>query len=411
MQIYNTQTSSDSFASRILFATLDLGEYMLVSGGEVRRVEDTIGRILRAYGAKRVEVFTITTSIIVTVQSEEWGTLTQTRRISGQKFNLTRLCALNQLSRRVCKNPLPPDEFDAALAECENSPSTSARLMPLAWMLVSASFSVFFGGNMMDAIVSALVGLILCNAQNILARIRLNSYISVILLSILGGLLARLPLQLGADVHPAAISIGNIMLLIPGIALTNSMRDLFSGDTIAGLLRFVESMVLSLAIGWGFALSAAGANTGAASAWAALISAFTGSVGFGYVFHLRGKNVLVGALGSTIAYGVVLLSVALGLNEFVGYFLAAVMLGLWSEIFARVRQCPATVFMVIGFISLVPGGSLYRTMRYALARDWNMFAMQGMRTALYAIAISAGIVLITAIGEVFNHHMKARHRA
>ena len=142
MQIYNTYAAPESPAMRILFATLDLGEAMLASGGEVRRVEDTISRILRAYGAGRVEVFTITTSIIVTVQSEEWGTLTQTRRISGQKFNLTRLCALNQLSRRVCRELLPPDEFDAALAECAHTPSTSATLMPLAWALVSASFSM-----------------------------------------------------------------------------------------------------------------------------------------------------------------------------------------------------------------------------------------------------------------------------
>ena len=408
MQIYNTYAAPESPAMRILFATLDLGEAMLASGGEVRRVEDTISRILRAYGAGRVEVFTITTSIIVTVQSEEWGTLTQTRRISGQKFNLTRLCALNQLSRRVCRELLPPDEFDAALAECAHTPSTSATLMPLAWALVSASFSIFFGGNLLDGLISAAVGIVLCRAQAGLNRIQLNSYISVILLSILGGLLARLPLQLGANVHPAAICIGNIMLLIPGIALTNSMRDLFSGDTIAGLLRFAESIILSLAIGWGFALSAAGANTTSAAALPALISAFTGSVGFGYVFHLGGKNNLLGALGSTIAYGVVLLSVALGLNEFLGYFLAAVMIGLWSEIFARVRQCPATVFMVIGFISLVPGGSLYRTMRYALARDWGMFGLQGMRTGLYAIAISAGVVLTTAIAEVVYKNIKAK---
>ena len=400
MQAYNTYVPGEAPATRILFATLDLGEAMLASGGEVHRVEDTISRILRAYGAERVEVFTITTSIIVTVQSKEWGTLTQTRRISGQKFNLTRLCALNQLSRRVCKNPLPPDAFDAALAECAHTPSTSAALMPLAWALVSASFSIFFGGNLLDGLISAVVGIILCHAQTALNRIQLNSYISVILLSILGGLLARFPLQLGASVHPAAICIGNIMLLIPGISLTNSMRDLFSGDTIAGLLRFAESIILSLAIGWGFALSAAGANTASAPALPALISAFTGSVGFGYVFHFGGKNNFIGALGSTIAYGVVLLSVALGLNEFLGYFLAAIMLGLWSEIFARVRQCPATVFMVIGFISLVPGGSLYRTMRYGLARDWPMFGLQGMHTGLYAIAISAGVVLITAITEV-----------
>ena len=62
----------------------------------------------------------------------------------------------------------------------------------------------------------------------------------------------------------------------------------------------------------------------------------------------------------------------------------------------------------IGFISLVPGGSLYRTMRYALARDWSMFGLQGMRTGLYAIAISAGVVLITALTEVVYKNLKTK---
>ena len=40
----------------IVSRTLDIGERMLLCGGEVSRVEDTVSRILRSYGAARVEV-------------------------------------------------------------------------------------------------------------------------------------------------------------------------------------------------------------------------------------------------------------------------------------------------------------------------------------------------------------------
>ena len=50
------------------------------------------------------------------------------------------------------------------------------------------------------------------------------------------------------------ISIGNIMLLIPGLALTNSLRDMFSGNTISGLMRFIEAILLALTIALGFAM-------------------------------------------------------------------------------------------------------------------------------------------------------------
>ena len=61
-------------------------------------------------------------------------------------------------------------------------------------------------------------------------------------------------LRLGDDA--GMISIGNIMLLIPGVALTNSLRDMFSGNTISGLMRFIESILLALTIAFGFALAA-----------------------------------------------------------------------------------------------------------------------------------------------------------
>ena len=50
------------------------------------------------------------------------------------------------------------------------------------------------------------------------------------------------------------ISIGNIMLLIPGIAFTNSLRDMFSGDTITGLIRCMEALLLALVVGLGLSL-------------------------------------------------------------------------------------------------------------------------------------------------------------
>lgn len=55
----------------LLTRALDLGEQMLLRGAEVGRVEDTLTRILRSQGAVRVDVFTITSSMVVTAQWED----------------------------------------------------------------------------------------------------------------------------------------------------------------------------------------------------------------------------------------------------------------------------------------------------------------------------------------------------
>ena len=50
------------------------------------------------------------------------------------------------------------------------------------------------------------------------------------------------------------IIIGNIMLLIPGIALVTSLRDMIVGDTISGLLGALEALIRALAIAAGCAI-------------------------------------------------------------------------------------------------------------------------------------------------------------
>ena len=56
-------------------------------------------------------------------------------------------------------------------------------------------------------------------------------------------------------IHEDKVMIGDIMLLIPGLALTNAVKDMFVGDTITGSLRLVESLLWAAAIACGFALA------------------------------------------------------------------------------------------------------------------------------------------------------------
>ena len=69
--------------------------------------------------------------------------------------------------------------------------------------------------------------------------------------------MASLAVRVGLGESVDMISIGNIMLLIPGIPLTNSLRDMFTGNTISGMMRFLEAIIMALVIAFGFALVAA----------------------------------------------------------------------------------------------------------------------------------------------------------
>ena len=90
-------------ANERLYKVLDIGQAMLQSGAEVSRVEDSLRRICLAYGAERADVFTITSNIMVTMYSRQYGALTQIRRVAGQQYDLHRLELLNQIGRASCR--------------------------------------------------------------------------------------------------------------------------------------------------------------------------------------------------------------------------------------------------------------------------------------------------------------------
>ena len=71
-----------------LACILDLGELLLTSGAEVMRVEDTVARLCAAYGFETTDVFTITSSIVVTARAPDGRVLTQTRRIRERSTDL-----------------------------------------------------------------------------------------------------------------------------------------------------------------------------------------------------------------------------------------------------------------------------------------------------------------------------------
>mgnify|MGYP003243173898 CR=1 FL=1 len=227
-------------AEQYLYYAMTIGEQLLCCGAEVGRVEDTIRRICLAYGATRADVFSITSSIVTTIYGEDFGICTQTRRVPGMSNDLGRLDDLNQLSRYICEYRPKPEEIQKGLEKIRDKQGYSFKTQILIYAVISGSFSVFFGGDVNDMIASALIGIALKLFEAFVKKGALNSLLTVLI---------------GLGHHADLISIGNIMLLIPGIAFTNSLRDMFSGDTITGLIRCMEALLLALVVGLGFTVA------------------------------------------------------------------------------------------------------------------------------------------------------------
>ena len=239
----------------IVSCAMDIGESMLTSGAEVYRVEDCITRICMAYGAVNVNVFSITSSIVLTVDFPEDVRITQTRRIKGYTHNLDRVDRLNQLSRQICRDKLPYDEIRENYLGIMKLKPYSHIAETAAFAMIAAVFTVFFGGNWQDALISAVIGIVLRMTVYFANAVNFNRVLSNLISSFVMSVLAFVAVRSGIAESAEMIIIGNIMLLIPGVLLTNSIRDMISGDTMTGILRFAEAIILALAIAGGYILA------------------------------------------------------------------------------------------------------------------------------------------------------------
>lgn len=239
---------------RILFAILDAGELLLTAGAEVARVEDTIRRMAEAYGFVRTDVLTITASMVVTAQTSDGEVFTQTRRILRRETDMRRIEAVNTLSRTVCQSPLPLDILCGKIAEIRNMPDGTRWRLPVAYLLTAGSFAVFFGGSWRDGIAAMICSMVLYAIGCMGARIRLQPIVQTVISAAAMCFAALVTVQIGLGQGLDYIIIGNIMLLIPGIALVTSLRDMIVGDTISGLLGACEALLRAIAIAAGCAL-------------------------------------------------------------------------------------------------------------------------------------------------------------
>ena len=133
-----------------------------------------------------------------------------------------------------------------------------------------------------------------------------------------------------------------------------------------------------------------------------LVTAFLGSLGFALLFHVRGIKLWLGSVGGLLAWGVYLWMGCFTTQDVIRYFVASVVLTVYAETLARVVKCPATLFLVIASIPLIPGGSLYKTMQYFMLNDLAAFSSQGLTTVLLAVAIAVGMLFPTAVFQLLR---------
>ena len=127
------------------------------------------------------------------------------------------------------------------------------------------------------------------------------------------------------------------------------------------------------------------------------VLAFISCLGFGVLFNVQKRTLLLAAVNGAIGW-VILLSLDIPQVSYIfANLLSALVVGLLAELFAVIQKTPATSFIVIGIIPLVPGFRVYRSMLFFVRGNLDKGISEGVHSCFMAVAIAVGIILSTSI--------------
>lgn len=241
--------------NRIVQLILDVGEELLKSGAENFRLEDSLYRMCKSYGFKRYDVYAIPSNLQITVETPEGEIITQIRQIESTDIDFDRLDYLNNLSRYVCANHPDEKKFREKYEEVMNRKEPHPAIKYLAGVMGGAGFAVFFGCNLADAVVAAVVSLMIVIVGGWLGKRENNVLIYNLILAFLSEMIILSAIRLGIGNHPDRVMIGIVMLLISGLGVTNGIREVLQRDFISGALNIMNSMLGASGIAFGIALA------------------------------------------------------------------------------------------------------------------------------------------------------------
>lgn len=228
-----------------------MGEALLKNGAEIFRVQETMERVAKAYHIAEYDVYVLSNAIFANAVENGEKIETKLKFIPGSTIHFGRIAGINQLSREIAAGGVGVAEALERLDAITAIPYTRAAALVLACGMGSACFSYLFGGTLADAAAAFLCGLALQLFTNMIDRRTASKFIFNLASSALVAACAVALFSLGLGDSLDKIIIGSIIRLVPGVALTTSIRDFLNGDYLSGTIRLIDALLIGVCIAVG----------------------------------------------------------------------------------------------------------------------------------------------------------------
>lgn len=237
---------------RVLNAAMTAGHILLQNGAEISRVEETMQKICAQYDVDTGEFFVLSNGIFTTAGYTGDHTFARVKHIPVKGARLDKVVAVNQLSREVVEGKYPCiEDVEKRLEQINTMPGYGLWKQVLASGIGSGFFCVLAGGGLPECVAAFIAGFLL-----FIYVLKVSApHMSRIVGNIIGGMLVVLlslaSREIWSGLNLSAMISGTIMPLVPGVAFTNGIRDIASGDYISGIVRMLDAILVFVCIAIG----------------------------------------------------------------------------------------------------------------------------------------------------------------
>ena len=242
---------SEQDAKKLLNFSVKIAKSMLFYGAEVYRVEDTVNRIYKSFDNIKAANSLVTYNFVIVSFVYDDNTYTAMHRVVLGDRDLEKIALLNDISRKMVMGGCTLDYAFKKMKEIKNRRRYSTASVIIALTLSAPFFAIMFGGTFKDSLYSFFIMAVQAVFLILTAKYKLTSFVSNFLGAFIATVLVMVLNKFFLIYNPFSIIIVSLMPLVPGVQVTNAVRDFMAGDYLSGMIGIQAAIFVSTAIALG----------------------------------------------------------------------------------------------------------------------------------------------------------------
>lgn len=382
---------------------LRFGKALHSAGAPAHTLEATMQDMCQLWKI-RGQFLSLPTSIVAGFTKGE-DEMTKIERVEPMGVNLGKLSDIDTVSRAVIENKISYEEGYQKLDEILEMPEPYGKRVHMTYFLFSTTgFMVLFGGSWGDLIAAMIVGCLM-GLMSIVKPVGLVRQLFEAFVAVAASLATYLLAKLIPGLNVGVIIISSLIIFMPGLFITIAIAEIATNNLVSGTARMVGGVMILLKLTFGVFIGSKIASFfhyhpmdidfGKIPVWVAYVTLPV--TAFMSVINFKANRADWKWVTLAGVYGYICSKVGSQyLGPELGMFFGGACVGAMSNIFARLKDKPSSIFQWPGIILLVPGSVGYRGMSSLFERN----IVGGLDTAFTMVTLAMALVVGVFFGNI-----------